>query len=81
MANAVGGNRRYPNLQGLADLFRAKINDTANNTQGFGVGTGNQAGVIMPNSNPDLLTFMDSAIQEMYADLRNIGDPELIIDN
>lgn len=81
MANAVGGNVRYPNLQGLADLFRAKINDTANNTQGFGVGTGNQAGVIMPNSNPDLLTFMDSAIQETYADLRNIGDPELIIDN
>jgi hypothetical protein len=35
----------------------------------------------MSNQNPDLVTFMDSAIQETYADLRNVGDPELIIDN
>ena len=78
---AVGGNVRYPNLQSIADLFRSGINDTFNNTTGYGVGTGNEAGLIMPNSNPDLVNFMDSAIREIYADLRNVGDPELIIDN
>ena len=77
----VGGNVRYPSLQGIADLFRASIDDTANNTTGFGTGTGNQAGLIMSNSNPDLLTFMDSAIYETFSDLRNVGDPELILDN
>jgi hypothetical protein len=81
MQAAVGGNVRYPNLQSIADLFRSFINDTANNTTGAGTGTGNQAGLIMPNSNPDLLGFMDSAIQEIYSDLRNVGDPELILDN
>lgn len=81
MQGVVGGNIRYPNLQGIADLFRSGINDTANNTGGSGTGSGNSAGLIMPNSNPDLLTFMDSAIQETFSDLRNVGDPELILDN
>lgn len=81
MQAAVGGNVRYPNLQKIADLFRSFINDTANNTGGSGTGTGNSAGLIMPNSNPDLLNFMDSAIRELYSDLRNVGDPELILDN
>lgn len=81
MQAAIGGNNRYSSLQAIADLFRAKINDTANNTGGSGTGTGNQAGLIMPNTNPDLLTLLDSAIRELYSDLRNIGDPELIIDN
>jgi hypothetical protein len=35
----------------------------------------------MPNSNPDLITFMASAIEELFSDLRNVGDSELIIDN
>lgn len=77
----AGGNIVYPNLQEIADLFRALINDTANNTQGNGVGTLNQAGVIMPNTNPDLVTFLRSGVRTMYSDLRNVGDPELIIDN
>src|SRR5271170_1087566 len=81
MQAVIGGNVRYPNLQSIADLFRSGINDTANNTGGTGTGSGNTAGLIMPNSNPDLLTFMDSAIQETFSDLRNVGDPELIIDN
>src|SRR5271155_5052573 len=83
MANqsAVGGNVRYPSLQSIGDLFRSKINDTMNSTTGYGTGTGNAAGLIMGNQNPDLITFMDSAIQEVYSDLRNVGDPELIIDN
>ncbi len=81
MQAVVGGNVKYPNLQGIADLFRSGINDTANNTMGSGTGSGNQAGLIMPNSNPDLLTFMDSAIQETFSDLSNVGDSELILDN
>jgi hypothetical protein len=81
MQAVVGGNIRYPNLQGIADLFRSSINDTANNTMGYGTGAGNQAGLIMPNSNPDLLNFMSSAVYETFSDLRNIGDPELIVDN
>jgi hypothetical protein len=83
MANqsAVGGNIRYPSLQSIGDLFRVSINDTMNSTTGYGTGTGNDAGLIMGNQNPDLVTFMDSAIQEVYSDLRNVGDPELIIDN
>jgi hypothetical protein len=81
MQSIVGGNLVYPNLQGIADLFRALINDTANNTQGNGVGQLNQAGVIMPNSNPDLVTFLSSGVRTMFSDLRNVGDPELILDN
>ena len=81
MQAVVGGNIRYANLQSICDQFRAQINDTANNTTGSGVGTGNQAGVIMPNSNPDLLTLLTAATQDTYAELRNVGDPELILDN
>jgi hypothetical protein len=81
-AAVIGGNVRCPNLQSIADLFRAQINDTFNNTQGGDAPpTGNEAGLIMSNSNPDLVIYMDSAIQELFADLRNVGDPELIIDN
>ena len=77
MAEAVvGGNIRYPSLQSIADLFRSSINDTfagQTNTPG--------EGLIMPNTNPDLLVFMASAITDMYSDLRNVGDPALILDN
>lgn len=81
MQAVVGGNVRYPNLQSIADLFRSGINDTANNTMGSGTGAGNQAGLIMPNSNPDLINFLSSAVNELFSDLRNVGDPELILDN
>lgn len=81
MQAVAGGNVRYPNLQSIANLFRSGINDTFNNTEGSGTATGDEAGLIMPNNNPDLLTFMDSAIQETFSDLRNVGDPELILDN
>ena len=81
MQATVGGNVRYPNLQSIANLFRASINDTMNNASGSGFGTGNGQGLIMGNLNPDLITVMDSAIRELYSDLRNVGDPELILDN
>lgn len=81
MQAIVGGNLRYPSLQSICDLFRARINDTANNTVGAGAGTGNQAGLIMPNSNPDLLTILTAACEDTFAELRNVGSPELILDN
>jgi len=77
MAEAViGGNIRYPSLQSIADLFRSSINDSfagATNTPG--------EGLVMTNDNPDLLTFMASGISDMYSDLRNVGDPALLLDN
>jgi hypothetical protein len=81
MQAAVGGNIRYPNLQAICDLFRASINDTQNNTTGTGTGTANESGLIMPNSNPDLLTILNSACRDVFAELRTVGDPELILDN
>jgi len=81
MQAAVGGNVRYPNLQSIANAFRFGINDTANNTGGSGTGSGNSAGLIMPNANPDVTTLLDIAIPELFSDLRNVGDPELILDN
>lgn len=81
MQAVVGGNVVYPNLTEIADLFRSQINDTANNTGGSGTGSGITAGLIMPNTNPDLVTFMRAAIRDLYSDLRNVGDPQLILDN
>jgi hypothetical protein len=81
MQNVAGGNVVYPSLEEVSSLFRALINDTGNNTAGNGVGQMNQQGLIMPDSNPDLITFMSSAVRTLYSDLRNVGEPQLIIDN
>jgi len=35
----------------------------------------------MPNSNPDLITCLRSGVRTLYSDLRNVGDPQLILDN
>lgn len=73
---AVTNSIRYPSLASIATLFRAQINDSfagATNTPG--------EGLIMTNLNPDLLTFMNSAIRDTYSDMRNVGDPALILDN
>src|ERR1700744_612723 len=74
--NVVGGNIRYPSLQSMADLFRSQINDDmsgATDTPG--------EGQIATNTSPFLLSFMNSAIRDVYSDLRNVGDPALILDN
>jgi hypothetical protein len=81
MQSVVGGLVPYPNLASIANLFRFKINDTFNNVGGAGVGYGGGAGLIMPNSNPDLITLLDAGITDLFSDLRNVGDPELILDN
>lgn len=77
----IGGNNRYPSLQGICDLFRAQINDTFPNAAGSGTGSGGGAGLIMNNANPDILTFLNAACLDMFAELRNAGSPELILDN
>ena len=83
MANSVmiGGNCRYPTLQGICDLFRTQINDTFPNNSGEGTGSGGGAGLIMNNTNPDILTFLNAACLDAFAELRNVGSPELILDN
>ena len=83
MANAamVGGNIRYPTLQGICNRFRSSINDTMPNNSGGGTGSGGGAGLIMPNSNPDLLEFLNSSCEDIFAELRNVGSPELVLDN
>jgi hypothetical protein len=73
---AIGSSAGFPTLESMTQLFRAQINDSfsgATNTPG--------EGLIMTDLNPDLLTFLDSSLRELYSDLRNVGDPELILDN
>lgn len=77
----IGGNARYPTLQGICDLFRAQINDTFSNSTGSGTGQGGGAGLVMNNTNPDTLTFLNAACLDTFAELRNVGSPELILDN
>lgn len=76
MLNVVGGNTRYANLQAIADLFRSQINDDMSGA----TGTPGE-GQIATNTSPFLLAFMNSAIRDVYSDLRNVGDPALILDN
>lgn len=76
MQAIAGGNNRYPSLQSIASLFRSQINDDmsgATNTPG--------EGQIATNTSPFLLAFMNSAIRDVYSDLRNVGDPALVLDN
>jgi hypothetical protein len=77
----IGGNIRYPTLQGICDLFRTQINDTFSNNSGTGTGQGGGSGLVMNNTNPDTLTFLNAACLDMFAELRNVGSPELILDN
>ena len=77
----IGGNIRYPTLQGICDLFRVQINDTFPNNAGTGTGSGGGAGLIMNNTNPDILTILNAACLDTFAELRNSGSPELILDN
>jgi hypothetical protein len=66
---------RFPSLQSIMNYFRSLINDDGSGTDGP---TG---GLIATNNSPFSLVFLNSAISDLYADMRNIGDPALIVDN
>lgn len=69
----------YPSLQNIMELARSIVNDTqpgATNTSG--------EGQILTNSttiSPFALPFLNSAIRNVYRQLRNAGDPQLLKDN
>ena|SRR5271166_69600 len=66
-------------LETIMNLARALVNDTqagATNTPGEG-----QILVDNPAIAPFTLSFLNSAIRQLYRELRNVGDPELIFDN
>lgn len=75
----VGQNSGNTSLAVIMDLVRALVNDTqagATATPGEGqIITNNPA--ISPFTQP----FLNSAIREMYRELRNVGQPTLIKDN
>lgn len=66
---------RYPNLQGMMDLFRSMVNDDGSGQDGP------QGGIIATNTAPFTLPFLNASIRWVYRKLRNIGDPALIVDN
>jgi hypothetical protein len=72
---SVSGVQRYPNLQGMMDQFRSLVNDDG------GGNDGPQGGIIATNDAPFTKPFLNKAIRWLYRNLRNIGDPALIIDN
>jgi hypothetical protein len=37
--------------------------------------------LVMNNANPDILTFLNAACLDAFAELRNVGSPELLLDN
>lgn len=59
----------------MMDLFRSSINDDG------GGADGPQGGIIATNDAPFTLPFLNNAIGWVYRELRNVGDPALIIDN
>lgn len=75
----ISDNSNYPSLALVANLIRALLNDT----QAGLTGTPGE-GQIFTN-NPQVAPFvqplMNSAIREVYRELRNVGDPALIKDN
>ena len=78
-AVSVGIGGTYPTLEDIMDLVRVFLNDWqpgATNTPGEGrITTDN------PTISPQTLPALNSAIREVYRELRNVGDPSLIKDN
>lgn len=73
MAAVVGntGLEGIPTLQSICDLFRSVINDT------FSDG----AGQIATDTAPFMKPFLNSAIRDLYSDLRIVGDMRVVKDN
>jgi hypothetical protein len=73
MPSIVGndGLEGAPSLQSICDLYRSIVNDT------FDGG----AGQINTDTAPWMLPFLNSAIRDLYSDLRIVGDMRVIVDN
>jgi hypothetical protein len=73
MANVVGfdGLEGAPSLQSICDLYRSIINDS------FDSG----AGQINTDTSPWMKPFLNSAIRDLYSDLRIVGDMSVVVDN
>ena len=78
---AVGGQNSYPALQEIADLVRSFVDD---DKQGL-TGTPGEGQILTNNATlPQSITlqnFMNSAIREVYREIRIMGQPTLIKDN
>jgi len=76
MATITGG---YPSLDTVMSVARLYLNDwQAGLTQTAGEG---QITTDNTTASPQTLTALNSAIRELYRELRNVGDPSLIRDN
>lgn len=72
MSTIIGndGLEGLPSLQDICDLYRAIVNDTFNGG----------AGQINTNTSPWIKPFLNSAIRDLYSDLRLIGDMRVVKD-
>jgi hypothetical protein len=73
LSTVVGndGLEGAPSLQSICDLYRSIVNDTFNNG----------AGQINTDSAPWMKPFLNSAIRDLYSDLRIVGDMRVVVDN
>ena len=73
MPSVVGqdGLEGSPSLQSICDLFRSIINDTFNSG----------SGEIATDDAPFMKPFLNSAIRDLYSDLRIVGDMRVVKDN
>lgn len=76
MPQAVGGTNVYPSLESMAQLFRSRINDDA-----AGATDTPGEGSIAYDNAPFIMPFMNSAMEDLFSDLRIVRDPTLIFDN
>jgi hypothetical protein len=79
MPTPVIGENGYPTLQTIMDVVRGLLNDS-----GAGAtGTPGEGQVVTddPTISPFTKPLLGSCIRETYRELRNAGDPSLILDN
>lgn len=76
MPSAVGGQAAYPSLETIANLTRAFVNDDSAGA----TGTPGE-GQILTDSSTTLMNLMNSAIREVYRDLKISNHMALIKDN
>lgn len=76
--NTVQGDS-YPSLNAIMNLVRALVNDS----QAGSTGTPGEGQILTdnPQISPFTQPFLNSAIREVYRELRNVGQPTLIKDN